>query len=373
MSMRLSDDEIRKRLDANSTNDHLLNPAVLDPTGHRRRLVLLGAGASVEAGLPAATDLLEEMVNLTHLRLLRAIAENGTWDLERCVQLLEVFSEGKVEGSLGSILLQMGHFSTLQNVTKGRIADQAEEEYREILDHIRQRYWLRDASKVGYLEPLIKAQWSGTVATLNYDNTLTLAGSNSWDGSPGQAVSLVKYSRRDMLRVLHLHGSIGWEVMRDPTRDLKVVMNRREWQDPSDRSLPYSPAIVFGAGNKLRSYGPYLALLGALQEELSITRTLITIGYSWRDPHINDLIRSWATASEDNSDEACSKRLIVGLGPASRDLPGEAYALKRDHHAQLEVRPVRGLASSVIADLFGPGAEFGVSLLESFMPYWCSG
>lgn len=54
-----------------------------------------------------------------------------------------------------------------------------------------------------------------------------------------------------------------------------------------------NPELIFGSGNKLRINGPYLDLLFAFRSRLEKSDELITCGYSFRDSHINYLIMNW--------------------------------------------------------------------------------
>jgi hypothetical protein len=54
-----------------------------------------------------------------------------------------------------------------------------------------------------------------------------------------------------------------------------------------------SPALIFGQGNKLRSDGPFLALLIEFERLLRDCRNLVVVGYSFRDGHVNSAISRW--------------------------------------------------------------------------------
>ena len=370
----LDDDALRRWIAENGHEflDDFSDPDIfikVDPRGRRRRLVLLGAGASVEAGLSVSSDLLADLRALK-LRIFQTASNAAGGDVERAVQLLELVAEGDDHGTLGHALTKFGLKIDLPG-TFGNVprAVEAARELRQVRDYIRANYWLPDHANVDYLRTLVAAQRGGTIATLNYDNTLQLAGAVGF-GAPETSISIVANDRHDMIRVLSLHGSIGWQHLADKGRGINVVRHCPAWQDPSDVSIEYDPAIIFGAGNKLRSYGPYLMLYSAFQACLDNARSLITIGYAWRDDHINDTIRQWATQPSPN--EPNRRLLVVGVGPDSRALSGLPADLTRDHSTEVEVRVARGCASEVISELFRPGGEFGCEHIEQFRGYWCS-
>ena len=57
----------------------------------------------------------------------------------------------------------------------------------------------------------------------------------------------------------------------------------------------WPPALVFGSGNKLTVDGPFLDLLFAFRTQLENSSALEVCGYSFRDPHVNHLILNWLT------------------------------------------------------------------------------
>lgn len=153
--------------------------------------------------------------------------------------------------------------------------------------------------EVVYLAPLVaqgRRQDGVTIATLNYDLSVEqacgqvhIAGetgishwadTGSWDW-PESGVRLLK-----------LHGSIDWawderhgESGRLPDRRVVPL------DEPVDDQRP--PALVFGHGAKLRADGPFLSLLGEFESFLTAAEELVVIGYSFRDAHINEIVRRW--------------------------------------------------------------------------------
>jgi len=70
--------------------------------------------------------------------------------------------------------------------------------------------------------------------------------------------------------------------------------------------------VIFGAGNKLRADGPYLALLREFDAALEETDVLLVVGYSFRDDHVNTMLTSWMNTKEE-------KRMVI-LDNAADDL-----------------------------------------------------
>jgi len=67
---------------------------------------------------------------------------------------------------------------------------------------------------------------------------------------------------------------------------------------------PDRPAVIFGAGNKLRAGGPYRSLLQHFEERLEGSQALLIVGYSFRDAHVNAILTEWV-----NADHA--RRMVV--------------------------------------------------------------
>jgi len=182
--------------------------------------------------------------------------------------------------------------------------------------------WLEDASKTEYLDPLVKtiASHNGTIATLNYDNTIELAGDRL--GVPVE-VGLDNWSAKGSfakpntgIELLKLHGSIDWKISRknikiDDENDAALFrlneVSRIKVDDDSaghfgnEFKLPPSSnrGLIFGAGNKLTEEGPFLELFRTFEQRLENHDHLVTIGYSFGDQHINHVIFRWMNQKPD--------------------------------------------------------------------------
>jgi hypothetical protein len=157
---------------------------------------------------------------------------------------------------------------------------------------------ISDVSSVRYLTPIVASISPGSfvsVATLNYDRTIESlseslgvpcdTGLSAWTDAghwppPASGVRLLK-----------LHGSIDWvfepsDSYALPSKTVRVVDNIRQ---QSYLTL----AVVFGEGNKLTAEGPFLDLLAEFRSALVQTKQLVVVGYSFRDNHINEMLRRW--------------------------------------------------------------------------------
>ncbi len=302
-------------------------------------MILLGAGASVEAGknveagkkgLPTAKELTKELIN--HFsdesqeksilqRVLSRIKEDGEKvddiDVERLLNAVELITDLHTLG--------LNKLVSVWNPKTDKIGPAQEEVPRQLRnlvmkskDYLKQRLWCSDNTDLSYLNPLaeflkqqVEQQGTTTVATLNYDNVVELLcrqhgilcsyGLDGYEGSfqvkpPKKGVHLIK-----------LHGSLNWCLM--DTYEMGPSISRfeiLEWGNlrcTRNEIHQYgNTAIIFGQRNKLSPVGPFLDLYHTFRDELFkreeltgalLTEKLTIIGYSFGDPHINFLIERW--------------------------------------------------------------------------------
>lgn len=141
-----------------------------------------------------------------------------------------------------------------------------------------------DRTRAEYLRPLIEYVAANrdrvTIATLNYDNVLHCAADLcdcTLDATMGQEPD------GSGIPLLQLHGSIDW--VRDPNFGARM----RTPEDDGEGD----PAILFGGGNKMTAEAPFLDLMWRFKGVVEDADVVTTIGYSFRDPHVNEIINSW--------------------------------------------------------------------------------
>jgi hypothetical protein len=360
-------------------------------------IVLLGAGASADAGVPMSRAMTQAIVeSIAHSRRnARAAAalnyvcaalmaydaqQSGTSpfggvDVERVFAAVQMLQErqhdleiapfvaswqpavdgldqrqprrlGAFDKKLKAALEPKFPASKAENLIKRLIADETSQAGSGITYEHLASLMIRELRKkiqttpkqVGYLLPLVehgRPPGGLTVATLNYDRSVEIAceaaeiacstGIERWleKGDwpwPDQGVRLLK-----------LHGSIDWAWKKDQhpsqlPRDRIVVAD-----DPTD---PNRPALVFGRRAKLQARGPFLGLLAEFERELARSRRLIVIGYSFRDDHVNEVIRRWI--SDDFT------RTIVVADPRWRVEPGLPSGVSEDFRVEMETHLKQG-------------------------------
>jgi SIR2-like domain len=159
--------------------------------------------------------------------------------------------------------------------------------------------------QLGYLEPLVEqgARNGGlTIATLNYD--LAIEGAAELRGahvSTGMRewIETSRWTWPDSgIRLLKLHGSIDWFWTQLPAGEgempQRVVLTPDVTNEDAGTSVrELGPGLIFGQRGKLRAGGPFLSLLAEFENQLAGASRIIVIGYSFRDDHVNELIRRW--------------------------------------------------------------------------------
>lgn len=287
-----------------------------DKDGPTRTIVLLGAGASVDAGLPATSELHErlcEMLDPLYANLGDLLFPGGDVDVEELFRVIEFIHSVETEFrpeeqrsvhesvSIARLVKQwrdplQEYFDAQRNVVSGTPTGDLIDSLRKAL---RQLLWLApmDQHDLTYLRDLILAMKGSTICTLNYDNTIEKiatfgtfqveADPYPWDQSqliPGMA------ARENTIRLIKLHGSLDWSTGPDGVVQRLI---------PDINNEDYVPGIIFGAGNKLRPTGPFLDLYAEFRTTLDRATRVIIIGYGFGDPHVNELLRRWIQYGSD--------------------------------------------------------------------------
>jgi SIR2-like domain len=305
-----------------------------------RDLVLLGAGASVDAGVPSAFAMTDAIQRRLHGR--RA----GAVDLGR---VLEYVCEGLrlPGGAVGEEppgLDVEKVFSAVEMLaTRERIElfpfvrrwddevarwERAAESPENVYAALRkgmlaglQEEVATTQKEISYLWPLLRLAADperAEIVTLNYDLAVEGAGEgigvkvhtgiDGWVGT-----GRWEWPERGP-RLIKLHGSIDWVWQDDRAVDGRLP-SRYVVQTPNPAEEQRPLAVVFGLRGKLRAEGPFLSALAEFEARLEGASRLVAIGYSFRDDHVNQVIRRWTF--EDRARE------VVLVDPG---LPGEMPA-----------------------------------------------
>lgn len=150
-----------------------------------------------------------------------------------------------------------------------------------------------------HLAPLLNLGGSPCeIATLNYDLTVEQMAAR-WGRSVDTGIANWRggyewaWAPESDIRLLKLHGSKDW-VYGDVSQPGHLQERTIEVGDELfDGYSRHELGIVFGSRGKLRADGPFLAMLVEFERMLSRCEQLVVVGYSFRDDHINAGIRRW--------------------------------------------------------------------------------
>ena len=270
-------------------------------------IVLLGAGSSADAGIPVSTTMIDKLESLlktdlawkTHLQFYNLVksailysdgiqgVSSPNFDIERLVNVLS-----ELEKRENSILYPFvgSWIPRLMEVATYDFQERCKSFKEKILEELKQWVTLGDYSDGRYYKKLFDFQqeynYSLRVFSLNYDlciekntpeNKEVVRGFDNkthvWSWKPYEQ----KEEYELALYLYKLHGSIDWE--REDNLSLREVDN-----------LPKIPDLIFGTNYKMQYVDPYLFYAYEFRKYSLESKIIITIGYSFRDEHINGIL-----------------------------------------------------------------------------------
>ncbi len=271
-------------------------------------IVLLGAGSSVQAGIPHSKKMIEELESLLRHEktwndyedlyyfmkssILYADGILGkfenNFDIERLVNILSELEKRETAelypfiGSWNQRLIELAGYDF----------DIIKKFKQDILTQLLSWVTIQDYDKSAYYKGLYKFQteynFSLRVFTLNYDLCVERNKPEDKNLEIGfdektKAWDWKRFQRKEAFEpdvyLYKMHGSIDWE--RDP-RKTNII---RQTAHPSK-----NPDLIFGTNYKLQYVDPYLFYAYELRRYSLEAGVILTIGYSFRDEHINGII-----------------------------------------------------------------------------------
>jgi len=278
--------------------------------GRNKIIILLGAGASCDAGIKNSFQIISEIeqkldqdwakykdlynyVQSSHFHLERIkgiVAKEINFNIENLVALLDIII--KISRKELEVYPFVGSWEKELLSVTGLHFEKAQEFKNEILLNLRNKWlspfnfktsssYYKKLKETGYTYPL-------KVFSLNYD--MCIEENLQVDG-----ISLEKgfnddriwdYRKFDLnvdacsdFYLYKLHGSLDW--VRDDEKRLTYV-------DVIQATNPLQMEIIFGVQNKLQSYDPYLFYFYSFREACFDAELIVVSGYGFMDKHIND-------------------------------------------------------------------------------------
>lgn len=277
-----------------------------------RTVILLGAGASIDGGFPDAYSLVDRIEDLLE-------AQYGDGPLLAVFRHIRMSMQEHLNDKVDAEHLHTA-IATIANWSQEPAAPAVEpielhswtREYpQEAIQTLARRIPILvqqilnpplSPEQFSYLAPLFKLKCGDEtrIATLNYDlgvETAAAAKGLSVDSGPWglpHGFSWVWEGHDpNAIKLLKLHGSVDWSYFYDQPPYIERILYRRVVFNPENPGRWVGNGLIFGRGGKLRTSGPYLAMLAEFESWLETAEQLLLIGYSFRDDHINDII-SWS-------------------------------------------------------------------------------
>ncbi len=266
------------------------------------RIFLLGAGASVDAGMPTVKELTSEL--RSRLRAIRpefeqvfeliekndpSVAQNYERLFEWIVLILKVneepfrkIIETRIESSM--IASIAGIYMDVCRVIKDLF-----EARRSNADYL---------SRIGDYLP---TQGRLKVFSLNYDCCLEdacrVAGidlSTGFDPITKKWDRDLFHRQKNGINLYKLHGSLRWFGVED--NQSRSHLTLMELRSGDIRNLSHNlkvsqePRLVLGPGNKIQPDEPFIALFYEFQSSIMMAHECVIIGYGGGDEHVNNAI-----------------------------------------------------------------------------------
>ena len=277
---------------------------------HDELVVLLGAGASVEAGIPDSNEMVRRVERATtegewkdYLELYRYLrssvfyadglegitGSSVPFNIERLVNVLDELRKKERH----TLYPFVGAWNPkLQDVAGARF--ERVHELRERIVSVLRGQWvaLAESEAADYYRGLLRFQeefgHALRVFSLNYDLCVEKScGQNTVQrGFTGRVWDwrLFDEAPNEETRIfLHkLHGSLDWSIAEDGT----VSYSDSPSKIPDERV-----ALIFGTSYKLQYVDPFLFLAYQLRRwTLEAARLVVAIGYGFMDDHINGIL-----------------------------------------------------------------------------------
>ncbi len=287
-------------------------------TKNKRICILLGAGASMPAGIPNVV----QFVNAFHEDLL--LRKGKKDDLVQYLEALKASwktvsqDDPSFPADLGlerlyELLTHLNSEQEARVTIPVRLHSQFPEPSRasellawELKKYIQKRCLSFDRRKLKYLRPLldfIEPESGLDILTLNYDTTMEnvfQAGGIPWsDGFPEDESSIEFFSpnqflrrtRAGSVRLLKLHGSVSWYLGPKGVGRILVRSQRSAGLRLGQaRSMTHEAMMIYPTLNKALTNGPFPALTLAAQAILRNSELLLAVGYGFGDLHIRQLV-----------------------------------------------------------------------------------
>lgn len=291
-------------------------------------VVLLGAGASVDAGIPHSATMvsqIEESFNSKEWEEFRDLynyvrsavyyaegiqgkfGDTITFNIERLVEALDELTRREEHplypfvGAWNPRLVQVAgeRFERIDRF-RNKIVERLRREWIEIPNYDKARYY------EGLLRLQREVQHPLRVFTLNYDMCVENVCRLNHHEFPERGFDEDRIwqwqlfddteDREQQIILYKLHGSVDWQYDENTSR--------LTYSDSTSKIPSGKGALIFGTSYKLQYVDPFLFLVYQFRRLSLVARLLLIVGYGFGDEHINGILAQALYSSPE-------KRLVV--------------------------------------------------------------
>lgn len=288
-------------------------------------IFFVGAGCSVEAGIPHTKQMISEiegkvrgddgwkgyndLFNLTKSSIFYSRGIRGNFDQTLNIEeMVNILAELEKRDEI-SLLPFIGTWNTKLVAVAGHDFEVIRSFKEKIVGQLRAWITLKSYNKAQYYQGFLKFQseynFPLRVFSLNYDLCFEKAApdrgiiergfdpdTHTWHWSRFDEENPVEAK----MFLYKLHGSIDWEMRKEEGNTLQEVEGNFT-----------DPAWIFGTNYKLQYIDPYLFFAYELRKYSLDCRFIVTIGYGFNDEHINGILRQSLQNKKDRKILAISK------------------------------------------------------------------
>lgn len=290
-----------------------------------RIALLLGAGFSCPFGYPTTKQFYEKLGNYLPKDSLRSNLFNsimevqGVKDIEHVLSLIDNLSAFNTNPHVSKWMERIIPQVNLYGNTFGwtRLIEESKQLKAKVLDTLFDEYHFKPSIKEEAFKG-IDVLFNATISSitdifnLNYDRLveeyLLDRGISFVDGFSNSKRKLIwdpsEFNRKDnsTVRLFKIHGSLNWREREDEYK-LECLSN----EEPPRNSYYKQCVFIYPTQQCDITTEPYKTLLGQFSSIGSYIDVLIVIGYSFRDPPINDVIDHFIRSSKN--------KFVVGFSP----------------------------------------------------------
>jgi len=323
-----------------------------------KTVFILGAGASVEAGLPSSTGLLKSVreygqqcdglftpiriaIEWADRQMMRQVTNVQDANIELLFNILAVagaqprLPESAVFRSMHRPA-RRAHRQYQQTISRPEpnpfAVGSEPNVFMEVASQLREGLasWLtiQNPEAAAYIVPLLEycVRTESIIISLNYDNVIEsasqLSGIPVTDGVGSWTECRKLVFTDGAIPLIKLHGSLNWfekDERLDGGKKRRPTIVREQFS----RSPGRQRVLIFGGQNKLTYLPPFPDLYAEFRKVILGVDAVSVIGYSGSDPHVNQVLFDWAFTNDERVyseatfyGEVYSQ--IFGVGPFHR-------------------------------------------------------